>query len=92
MSNTNRRLVTPYQLGQAMGVTERTVRRYIGAGHFPAYQMPGVSGVLVDLDEAQAAMRRVPGRRAKAGTGTYGPNARIVRLAARPVVVTKADQ
>ena len=92
MSNTNRKLVTPSQFGQAMGVTERTVRRYIGEGYFTAYQMPGVRGVLVDLDEAEAAMRKIPGRRAKAGLGSYGPRAKIVRLPARPVVVPKAEQ
>lgn len=92
MSTTNRRLVTPAQFGQAVGVTERTVRRYIGEGYFTAYQMPGVRGVLVDENEAKAAMRRIPGRRAKAGTGSYGPRAKIVRLAARPIIVDKGDQ
>jgi len=83
----SRRLVSTQQCASHEGVSERTIRNYIGKGYFPAYKMPGVRGLLVDLDEAESAMRKIPGRRAKAGTGSYGPNARIVRLPARPVVV-----
>ena len=88
MSNTNRRLVTLDQFAHRAGISQRTVRRYIGDGHFPAYQVPGVQGIMVDLDEALAALRRIPNRR----TQTYGPNAKIVRLPAQAVVVPEAGQ
>ena len=92
MSTTNRRLVTMQQCATHEAVSERTIRNYIGKGYFPAYRMPGVRGLFVDLNEVEAAMRRLPARRAKAAFGSYGPNADIRTLPARPVVVHRAEQ
>lgn len=77
---------------ESYGVTPRTFRNYIGKGLFPAYRVRGQRGLLVDLNEVEAAMRRLPARKAKAAFGSYGPNADIRTLPARPVVVHRAEQ
>lgn len=84
---TSRRLATFDQAARLYGVSARTFRNYVGRGLFPAYRMPGVRGLLLDLNEVEAAMRRLPARAAKAAFGSYGPNADIRTLAARPIVV-----
>lgn len=94
MSNqsTSRRIVSTQQCANHQGVSDRTIRNYIGKGFFPAYRMPGRRGLLVDLIEVEAAMRRLPARVAKAAVGSYGPNADIRTLSARPIVVEPSDR
>ena len=72
-----------------LGCTPRTVRNYIAKGFFPAYKQPGVRGLLLDLDEVDRAMARIPARRAHAGVGSYGPNANIRPLPVRAEVVQR---
>ena len=67
-----RRLLPIDKVGPFFGVTSRTMRSYAAKKFFPLYRMSGVRGVLVDLDDVTAAMRKVPARRAKAGLGSYG--------------------
>lgn len=90
----SRRLVTLRQAAAYLGVVERSIRNYIGAGHFPAYRVRGVRGVMVDLDEVDAAMRKLPARVARPGYGQYGPKATIVDLGAhlRGVVLPESQR
>lgn len=81
------RLVTLHQFSRHMSVSERTVRNWISEGHFPAYRVPGVRGVVVDLDDAEAAIRRLPSTKVRPGFGSFGPNADIRTLNQRPIVV-----
>ena len=83
-----RRLISLHQAATHVGVTDRSIRNYIGRGHFPAYRVPGVRGVMLDLDEVDAAMRRLPARLVRPGFGTFGPKAVIIDLPAQPVVVS----
>src|SRR5215207_3900131 len=94
MSTSNRpnppRLRSPIKFEDApprFGVTQRTFRNYVAKGYFAAYRMPGVRGLVLDLDEVEAAMRRLPARRAKAGLAAYGPNAKIVNIPAQAILV-----
>lgn len=82
-----RRLSSVEQNARRHSVSARTMRNYIGKGFFPAYRMPGVRGVLLDEYEVDAALRAIPAARAKAGVGSYGPNATIIDLPAQPVIV-----
>jgi excisionase family DNA binding protein len=82
-----RRLVPLDLAAKYLGCTERTVRNYISAGHFPAYRVPRSRGLLVSLDEVDAWRATVPGRVAHVGYGSYGPKARIVDLADQAVPV-----
>src|SRR5829696_8275033 len=69
------------------GVSERTFRNYVAKGYFPAYRMPGVRGLVLDLDEVEEAMRRLPARRGKAGRSSYGLNAKIVSIPQQALLV-----
>lgn len=80
-----RRLVKPADLARRKGLSERTIRNYIGHGYFPAYKVPGVRGVLLDMDEVERAMALLPASAARASKQAYGPKARIVVLSAAPV-------
>jgi hypothetical protein len=82
-----RRLTSLYKAAQYVGVTERTIRNYVGKGLFCAYRVPKVRGILVDLDEVDAAMRRLPARVARPGYGSFGPKATIIDLPPQPVRV-----
>lgn len=88
--NPQRRFVSLHQFSIHMAVSERTVRNWIGQGHFPAYRVPGVRGVTVDIDEAEAAIRRLPSTVVRPGFGTFGPNAEIRTLPRRAVIVDGA--
>lgn len=81
------RLTTLRHVAQYLECTDRTVRNYIGQGYFPAYKQPGSRGLLVDLDDVDAAMRRLPARKVRPAYGSYGPRADIRVLPARSVVV-----
>lgn len=83
-----RRLLPIDKAGPFFGVTSRTMRSYAAKKFFPLYRMSGVRGVLVDLDEVTAAMRKVPARRAKAGLGSYG-GATIIDLSESQVEVVE---
>jgi excisionase family DNA binding protein len=78
-----RRLVTIAFIAEYLGVTERTVRNYISAGHFPAYRIPRTRGVRLDLDEVTHSMKLIPAVRARSGAN-YGPKARIIDLPPQP--------
>jgi hypothetical protein len=72
-----------------VGISERTFRRYVGKGFFPGYRAPGVRGLIVDSDEVDAALLRLPARVARPGYASYGPRAdiRTLPLGAVPVDV-----
>jgi hypothetical protein len=78
------------QLAVEIGVSPRSVRNYVSKGHFRAYRVSGRTGLWFDLAEVKAAMLKIPGRKAKAGFGAYGPDAIIVDLPAQPIVVQRA--
>lgn len=71
------------------GCSPRTVRNYISKGFFPAYKVPGRRGVLIDREEADRAMARVPASKAYGGVAAYGPNAIIKPLPVRAEVVQR---
>lgn len=77
------RLASLDRAARHLGVSARTVRNYIGKGFFPAYRQPGIRGVLVDLDEVDRSMSRLPARKAYTGWGSFGPDAEIRTLPAR---------
>jgi excisionase family DNA binding protein len=81
------RLASLDQTARYLGVSTRTVRHYLGHGYFTGYRTPGTRGLLFDLDEVDAAMLRLPARKARAAHGSYGPKAVIRDLPRRPVVV-----
>ena len=85
------RLVTAAHAARRYAVSDRTIRNYIGNGYFPAYRIPGQRGILVDLDEVEAAMNRLPRTRAKASAQAYGPKAQIVVLPASTRVMVTAE-
>lgn len=64
-----------------LGCSRKTIYNYIGRGFFPAYKLHGKRGHFVDLDEVDAAMAKLPGRRAHAGKRAFGPKARIITVA-----------
>ena len=82
-----RRLGSFEQAAAEHQVSSRTMRNYLGRGYFKAYRIRGVRGVLLDLDEVDAAMRRLPRKLGKAGFGSYGPKAEIIDLPPRAVIV-----
>jgi hypothetical protein len=79
-----RRLVTIAIVASFLGVTPRSVRNYISRGLFPAYRIPGMRGVRVDLNEVERAMKLIPATVARPGTGAFGPNATIIDLPPQP--------
>ena len=83
------RLASLDQTARYLGVSTRTVRHYLGHGYFAAYRTPGVRGLLFDLDEVDAAMKRLPTSKARAAHGSYGPKAVIRDLPRRAVVVAE---
>lgn len=87
----SRRLVTIHQFAKHMQVAERTARNWASEGHFNLYRVPGIRGALVDLDEAEAAIRALPSTVVRPGFGSYGPKARVVDLPAQAVVVQDAS-
>jgi hypothetical protein len=82
-----RRWGTFAHAAREQGVSERSVRNYLAKGYFPAYRMRGIKGVLLDLDEIEAAMRKLPSRLAKAGVGAYGPKAVILEIPPQVIIV-----
>lgn len=87
-----RRLATIQQTANHLRVSDRSIRNYISRGLFPAYRVPRVRGVLLDLDEVDQVMRRVPSKIARPGYGSFGPKAKIIDLPAQAVVVERADR
>lgn len=71
-------------------VTTQTLRNHVAKGYYPAYRATGIRGILVDLDEVEAAMRRMPRSKTHLSKDAYGPNARIKNLPVIPEVVTPA--
>jgi excisionase family DNA binding protein len=83
-----RRLATFEQTGRHRGVSERTVRNWLGRGHFRGYKVPGIRAVLLDLDEVDAALTKLPASKVRSGSGFgfYGPNAVIVDLPPQAII------
>jgi excisionase family DNA binding protein len=76
-----------------LGCSDRTVRNLIARGELTAYKLPGFRGILIDRNEVLASMRTVPATRPERRAPSYGPNARIVNLPARAIVVpTDGDE
>jgi excisionase family DNA binding protein len=57
-----RRLARLDQAAAYLGVSVKTVRRRIAEGHFPGYRS-GPLLLLVDMDEVEESLRRIPTRR-----------------------------
>ena len=72
------RRVTQQQAGNVFGVTDRTIRNWISAGHITGYRLPSGRAVRVDLDEIEEKIQVIP--TVKAGKQPFGPKARIVDL------------
>ena len=64
----------------------RTIDNYLHHGYIKGYRMPGVRALLIDFDEADAALAALPPTKVRANYGSRG-NAEIVQLPARAVVV-----
>ncbi len=82
-----RRLVTFDLLARHLVVSTRTARSWASQGYFPIYKMAGVRGALIDLDEAEAAIRRLPSTKVRPGFGSFGPLAVVKTLPAQAIVV-----
>lgn len=76
-------LITVEAVAAQLGVHPRSVRNYISKGLFPAYRIPGTRGVRLKLSEVNAALRLIPATTARAGVGSFGPNAKIIDLPRR---------
>jgi hypothetical protein len=83
-----RRLGNFEQAAQEQGCTQKTVRNHLARGHFNAYRMRGVRGVLLDLDEVDQAMRDMP-KKYWSGRARYGPNAVIIDIPVQPIIVNE---
>jgi hypothetical protein len=81
-----RRLGSIAQAANEQSRSERTLRNYLAKGYFPAYRMRGVHGVLLDLDEVDAAISKLPKRLSKAGFGSYGPKAVILDIPPQVII------
>ena len=68
----SRRLGTLKHLAAYRRVSERTARNWAKAGYFPLYRMKGIAGVVVDLDEAEAALDALPPGAIRPNYGTFG--------------------
>jgi hypothetical protein len=86
--NFPRRLGNFDQAAEEHNCHPRTLRNYAAKGFFTLYKMKGVRGVLLDLDEVELAMRRVP-RKNWAGHARYGPKAVVVDIPMQPIVVNE---
>lgn len=91
---TQPRLGTVDNFAAFYGVTTRTVRNWIAAGHFPVYRMKGHRGVLIDLDEASEAINRIrtPQQAGPARRKGYGSRADVRTLRPRAVVVPSGEE
>jgi hypothetical protein len=49
--------------------------------------MAGIRGVLVDLDEVDAALGQLPASKVRGGFGSYGPKARVIDIPVQPIIV-----
>lgn len=76
-------LVSIAFVASVLGVHPRSVRNYISKGLFPAYRLPGTRGVRLKMSDVNAAMRLIPATTARAGVGSFGPNAKIIDLPRR---------
>lgn len=88
VSDSDRRLVKIAQAAGYLGVSDSVVRLWISKGHFPVYKVDGQRAALVDLNEVEAATKRLTRRK-------YGNQAQVVHLAKpkrRPVVITEDGQ
>jgi len=57
-----KRLVSLKEGAEFYGVTIRTMSRYIDAGLFPAYRLPGQRTIRVDLADLDGALATVPAK------------------------------
>lgn len=68
-----RRWATLPMLARERGVTDRAARRWAKVGYLRLYKIPGVRGVCVDLDEANAALDAlIASGKVKPDYGTFG--------------------
>lgn len=81
------KFVTQQEAAQFLGVTDRTIRNLISRGVFTGYKIPGVRAVRVDLHEIADKMRTIPAVRAEVRKQPFGPQAKIVTVPTRVVVV-----
>lgn len=54
-----RQWMTPQQAADHLGITDRTLRRYIARGQLPAYRM-GNRVIRVRLGDVEALLRPIP--------------------------------
>ncbi len=74
------RLGTVNHFARYMGVNPRTVRNWIARGYFPVYRKRGISGVVIDIDEAETVIRALPPTVVKLHYGTFGEKADVRTL------------
>jgi len=86
-----RRLVTLSEAATHLGVSDRTVRNYIGEGYFAVYKRPGQRSYLVDLAEVDAWVATDPPS-VYLRKDRFGPKAKIIELRPQAVVVPKAER
>lgn len=86
--------VTIARAADHFGVTDATIRNWIGKWHLHVYRVPNFRAGLVDLDEIQSVVGPRPTTRRRRRNGTYN-GAVVVDLPPtkpRAVVVPEADQ
>ncbi len=67
-----RRLGKLKHLAAHRGVSERTTRLWANKGYLTLYKVKGVAGVVIDLDEADAALDALPPGALRPTYGTFG--------------------
>lgn len=87
----SRNLATIPQYARRRGQNERTIRNYIGKGYFAVYRLGGFKGVLIDVDEADAALAKIPSAQVRRNYGHFGPNANVIDLSRRVEAVEPED-
>ncbi len=80
-----RRLVSIQQYADHREQHRRTIDNYLERRYIRGYRVRGVRGVLIDLDEADAALAKLPTYLVRTGYGSHR-NADIVFLAEAEVV------
>jgi predicted site-specific integrase-resolvase len=78
MSTTPARLTTKRQAADLYGVSESTVHNWIRKNYLTPYRARGVRGLLVDCDEIDRMLAKMPPSRVHAARG--GLQAKAVRV------------
>jgi hypothetical protein len=88
-----RRLGTLKHYATYRGVSYRTTRVWAQRGYFPLYRLPGMKAVVVDVDEADAALAALPPGTIRPGYATFKGNAPApIRPAATTLIRAEVAQ